>query len=146
MRYAQDMKRVRTFATACVAVLLVGGTVYAWQNKTALLAKLGKKQSQNTQQNVDTGKEQAQLLNTQQIGEVLGETQKNIVDTVQTVQSTVGDTFSQILSSVTTQDQKIEIDKAVQQVQQKAANIPQEIFEKARYEYCKQVVSDYENR
>ena len=42
--------------------------------------------------------------------------------------------------------QKIEIDKAVQQVQQQAANIPQEIFEKARYEYCKQVVSDYEKR
>jgi len=146
VRYAQDMSFVRMFATACVTILLVGGTAYAWQNKTTLLSRFGKKPPQNTQQNADSGKDQKLALDTQQIGEVLGETQKNIVDTVQTIQSTVGDTVSQIVTSVTTQDQKIEIDKAVQQVQQQAANIPQEIFEKARYEYCKQVVSDYEKR
>jgi len=133
------------FATACMTILLVGGTVYAWQNKTTLLSRFGKIPQKN-EQTTDTEKQEKLALNTQQIGEVLGETQKNIVDTVQTIQSTVGDTVSQIVTSATTQDQKIEIDKAVQQVQQQAANIPQEIFEKARYEYCKQVVSDYEKR
>lgn len=65
---------------------------------------------------------------------------------VQTVGSVLGTVVEETAKAVTGNDQKIEIDKAIEEAKKNAANVPGEVFDKAKYEYCKQVISDYETR
>jgi hypothetical protein len=80
---------------------------------------------------------------TQSIGQKIG-------NTISPVLTTVGNTLESIVEQsskvVAGKDQKIEIDKAIEDARKKAENLPEDVFNKAKYEYCKQVVTDYEKR
>ncbi len=75
---------------------------------------------------------------------------QKIGNSVSPVLTTVGNTIENIVQQsskvVTGKDQKIEIDKAIEDARKKAENLPEDVFNKAKYEYCKQVVTDYEKR
>lgn len=75
---------------------------------------------------------------------------QKINNTVSPILTTVGETLENIIEKsnkvVTGNDQKVEIDKAIEDARRRTENLPEEVFNKAKYEYCKQVVSDYEKR
>lgn len=82
---------------------------------------------------------------------VLGATQQ----TLQSAMGSVGPALDQAYTSVSTQvdslkdtvlkdDQKIQVDKAFEDLKNNAADIPENVFNDAKYNYCKSVVTDYE--
>lgn len=83
---------------------------------------------------------------------VLGATQTTLQGAVKAIQpafqqvvTTVSEGISSTAEHVLIQDQKIEIDKAIEDVKKNAANIPERVVEEAKFNYCKQVVQDYES-
>lgn len=82
---------------------------------------------------------------------VLGATQQSF----QSVMGSVGPAVDQAYNAVSSQvsaisdtvlkdDQKIQVDKAFEDIKNNAADIPENVFNDAKYNYCKSVVTDYE--
>jgi hypothetical protein len=64
---------------------------------------------------------------------------------LQNIAGAVTNSISAAADTVLVQNQKIQIDQAIQSLQSSASGIPQTLFNQARYSYCKQVVQDYES-
>lgn len=89
-------------------------------------------------------------------GSILGASQEVVDKTTQTIEKVIKpfakqagvvieNSTSQVLSS-TTQPGQINVNQAVEQLKSNAASIPQQVFDKARYDYCQQVVKEYSER
>lgn len=133
MRYLVRMRMIRVFLTTLIAIGLVAGTVYAWKNK-ALISNLPP---------LNLRKEKTSKEND---GSILGAVQEKTESVSKILQDTVGKTVGDVASQFMTEDQKIEIDKALKNVQDQAVGIPENVYQQARFEYCKQVVDDYAHR
>ncbi|HKY74286.1 MAG TPA: hypothetical protein VJ246_03175 [Patescibacteria group bacterium] len=127
------------FVSACFVTLLVAGGVYAWKNQDALKGKISLKNDDS------------------QTGEVLGEAQEKVSNVQESVQRVAGPIMNQVAQIVNqsasmlpqgslSQPGSINVNDAVEQVKQQAASIPEKVFQDARYEYCRQVVQDYEKK
>lgn len=89
-------------------------------------------------------------------GSILGASQEIVDKTSQTIEKVIKpfakqagvvieSSTSQVLSS-TTQPGQINVNQAVEQLKTNAASIPQQVFDKARYDYCQQVVKEYSEK
>lgn len=144
--------RKMLFLVLVVGLLVGAVAMVSAKQSTPLLSgitHLLQKKTQVAQVSSEDGNvlgEQSDQVNSsgiQGVGEKIG-------DTVGPVLESIGNSVSQFASTVTekvtTDDQKIQIDKAVEDAKNRASEIPGEVFDKAKYEYCKQVVEDYEKR
>lgn len=86
-------------------------------------------------------------------GSVLGSSQEIVNKTADTLEKViapfakqagvvVSNSASQVISS-SSQPGQINVNQAIDQLKTDAASIPQQVFEKARYDYCQQVVKEY---
>lgn len=127
------------FVSACFITLVVAGGVYAWKNQDALRRKISLSKDD------------------QQTGEILGAAQEKVSDAQDTIQRFAGPVVTQVTQIVNQSASKlpqgtfsesgtINVNEAVEQVKQQAASIPEKVFQDARYEYCRQIVQDYEKK
>lgn len=93
-------------------------------------------------------------------GSVLGVTKENITKTKNAVVGVVSpittqignvlgatvNTVTSVTSGSTTDTGKIDVNKFFENAKSQAAAIPEQVFTQARYEYCKQVVNDFEEQ
>ena len=88
------------------------------------------------------------------IGKVAGLTQSadpmigNIAKSTSAVVSSAGQNLAQSLGklpqSATPGGEKIQVNEAAKQIQAQIEKLPSSIAERARYDYCRQVITDYE--
>lgn len=89
-------------------------------------------------------------------GSILGASQEVVDKTTQTIEKVIKpfakqagvvieNSTSQVISS-TSQPGQINVNQAVEQLKSNAASIPQQVFDKARYDYCQQVVKEYSEK
>lgn len=88
-------------------------------------------------------------------GAILGTSQEVIEKTANTVEKAITPFAKQVGVDVNTsssqapssqQSGQINVNQAVEQIKANVSSIPQEVFDRARYDYCQQVVKEYEEK
>ncbi len=87
---------------------------------------------------------------------VLGASQEIVEKTSERIEKVIAPFAKQagvIIENSTTQGNsssgqpgQINVNQAVEQIKSNAASIPQQVFDKARYDYCQQVVKEYTSK
>ena len=151
---------LKLFLGAVGLTLVVGGGVFVAKNYKLITQQLRLPNLQNILEKPTTpppGDEQA-FIPTDQSGSVLGVTKENITKTknavvgivapittqVENVLGATVNTVTSVTSGSTTDTGKIEVNKLFENAKSQAGAIPEQVFTQARYEYCKQVVNDFE--
>ena len=153
---------LKLFLGAIGLTLIVGGGVFVARNYKLIAENMRLSNLQNfLKKPVDTppGDEQASAP-TDQSGTVLGVTKENITKTqhaiagiVTPITTQVGNvlgamvnTVTSVTSGSTTDNGKVDVSKLFENAKSTAAAIPEQVFTQTRYEYCKQVVNDFEKK
>jgi|SRR3989339_541016 len=150
----RKLLKMRNILLAVSLIFLLAVSAYAYQKKNSGLASQKQESIQlQTEDQVlgesvispsaekNTSLDDAKRKIQQSVEAIGG----NLKPMAQSASKTASETYSNVVKSFTTDEQKIEIDKAVEDAKKKIENLPEDIFEKARYEYCQQVVHDYES-
>ncbi len=87
----------------------------------------------------------------QEDSRVLGASQQDVKSMFSSIGPAVDGAYNSVSNQVSSlsdkylkEDQKIEVDKAFNDIKNNAADIPENVFNDAKYNYCKSVVTDYE--
>lgn len=154
------------FIIAIGLTLFVAGGVYAWKNPQLLASKFPqlqslfklKKNDANTEVSTEELAQAEPELEQEDDGSVLGvskeniEKTKNVLANVGHVVNPVVQQVAQVLGQTTTSTHvssgsgTIDVNQAFENAKSQAAQIPEKVFDQARYTYCKQVVEEFEKR
>jgi len=141
----KNLEQIRHTFLVVALVLLCVILVYAYQ-KNAKSAEKKTTVSADAASTANVLGESTTLTSTKQkIQDAIESIGNNLQPAANSLSQTVSGAYTNAVEKFASEDQKIEIDKAVEDTKKKIENLPEEMFEKARYEYCQQVVKDYES-
>ncbi len=152
----------KLFLGAIGLTLVVGGGVFVAKNYKLIAENIRLPNFQNLLEKPNTDQpsdEQASIPNDEE-GSILGVSKENITKTknavagvitpiTQQVGNVLGasvNTVTSVTSGSTTDTGKIDVNKLFENAKSQAAAIPEQVFTQARYEYCRQVVNDFEKK
>ncbi|MEK7458765.1 MAG: hypothetical protein AAB612_04785 [Patescibacteria group bacterium] len=152
----------KLFLGAIVLTLVVGGGVFVAKNYNLIAENMRLSNFQNLLEKPNTdqpGDEQASIPD-EKDGSILGVSKENITKTkgvvtniVSPITNQVGNilgasvnTVTSVTSGSTTDNGKVDVNKLFENAKSQAAAIPEQVFTQARYEYCRQVVNDFEKQ
>ena len=152
----------KLFLGAIVLTLVVGGGVFVAKNYNLIAENMRLSNFQNLLEKPNTdqpGDEQASISD-EKDGSILGVSKENITKTkgvvtniVSPITNQVGNilgasvnTVTSVTSGSTTDNGKVDVNKLFENAKSQAAAIPEQVFTQARYEYCRQVVNDFEKQ
>jgi hypothetical protein len=82
----------------------------------------------------------------QQLGDGSNETLNKVAPAFNSGVQLVAQLMSDSASEASTDGGKIDVNQFVEQTKSNVSQIPEQVFERARYEYCQQVVDQYESK
>lgn len=153
---------LKLFLGAVGLTLVVGGGVFVAKNYKLIAEQVRLPNFQNLLKKPDAdqpGDEQVSVPD-EKTGSILGVSKENITKTKNAVAGVVTpittqignvlgasvNTVTSVTSGSTTDTGKIDVNKLFENAKSQAAAIPEQVFTQARYEYCKQVVNDFEKQ
>lgn len=75
---------------------------------------------------------------------MVGNITKSTTNVVQSAGQNLAQSFAKLPQAATPGGEKIQLNDAAKQIQAQIEKLPSSIAERARYDYCRQVITDYE--